>query len=432
MAQIDIWWYGAAIILFLLISAFFSAAETALTALSRARLYQLVMDENKRARLVSDMRKNKESLIGVILIGNNAVNIAASALATSLSIHLFADGSLLYVTAIMTVLVVMCSEILPKTYAIQNSERTALALAPPLYVIVLILSPVARVIQWIIRHVLKLFGVDITKSDTLVSATDFIRGTIEIHHREGTMIKQDRDMLGSILDLNDIEVKHIMIHRTKVDTINADQQAEVIIRQAVGMMHSRIPLWKDEPDNIIGVLYVKDIVKALNNGQMRLSHADIMELLNKPWFIPDTTNLRDQLLAFRAARRHFACVVDEYGAWQGIVTLEDIIEEIVGNIDDEHDEVAHGAIQQAGHAYYVAGSVAIRDINRQLDWDLPDEEAATIGGLIMSETKTIPSKGHQFIAHGYRFTVVDKTSTLIKRVRIEKIAGAEEEDEGVS
>lgn len=417
----ELWTYGVTIAVFLTISGFLSAAETALTSLSRARLYRLVMDGNKRAQLVSKMRKNKESLIGAILIGNNAVNIAASALATSIALRMFDEGSLLIATGVMTVLVVIFSEILPKTYAIQNSERASLALAPILYGIVLMLSPISRVIQWGIQRILILFGIDITKPNTLISGTDVIRGTIELHHREGTMIKQDKDMLGSILDLNDVEVQDITIHRTNVDMINANLSASEMISKAMGMMHSRIPFYEKEADNIIGVLHAKDLVQAIHRQGMELTREQVLELLQAPWFIPETTKLRDQLLAFRAERKHIALVVDEYGTWQGIVTLEDIIEEIVGNIEDEHDEmVAHGIVKAAEYAYFVDGNIPIRDVNRQLDWDLPDEEASTIAGLVMHEAKSIPPRGAIINIKDYQITVMDKQAAFIKRVKIEK------------
>ena len=418
--------YSLIIFFLLLVSAFFSASETALTAISRARIYQLVMDGNKRAQLVTKLRRQKESMIGAVLLGNNAVNILASALATSLSLRLFGDegGGLVFVTIIMTLLVVIFSEVLPKTYAIQNAERVSLALAPLLNIIVRLLYPITLAIQTFIRLVLKLFGIDITKSNTLISGTDVIRGTIELHHREGQMIKQDRDMLGSILDLNDIEVKDIMIHRKNVETIDADLPPGELIHEAVSTMHSRIPLFRGEPDNILGVLHVKNLVKAMGERSERLSNDDILAISRKPWFIPETTSLRDQLLAFRNKREHFAFVVDEYGAWLGIVTLEDIIEEIVGHIDDEHDEATSGVFKLSEGSYRVDGGVTIRDINRQLDWSLPDEHASTLAGLLIYETQSIPSVGEMFNLHGFRFTVLEKDATHITRLRIDRLPEA--------
>lgn len=418
----EIVFYGLIIFLFLLISAFFAAAETALTAVSRARIYQLVMDGNKRARAVSNLRKQKEAMIGTVLLGYNAVNIAASVLATSLSIRLFGDGEgLVFTTVIMTLLVVIFTEVLPKTYAIHDAERASLALAMPLSFLVKLLYPITRAIQLFIQCLLKCVGVDITKTNTLVSATDVLRGTIELHHREGKMIKQDRDMLGSILDLNDIEVQEIMTHRMEVETLDADLPPDALVKKAVSTMHSRIPLWRDEPDNILGLLHVKDLIKLMGERQKLLTSAEILAICKKPWFIPETTNLHDQLLTFRNKRQHFAFVVDEYGGWQGIVTLEDIIEEIVGDIEDEHDEVGDEIQKIHENTYLVDGGVSLRDLNRHLGWNLPDDEAATIAGLLIHEAETIPEIGENFNIHGFNCTVMEKSAMQITKLKIEKL-----------
>lgn len=415
--------YGLTILVLLLCSAFFSASETALTAISRARIYQLVMDGNKRAQTVSRLRREKEALIGTVLLGNNAVNIAASALATSLTIKLYgSEGGLLIVTVAMTLMVVIFTEVLPKTYAIQNAERVALAFSGALSILVKLLYPITKCIQTFIRLLFHLFGIDISTSNSLVSATDVIRGTIELHHREGKMVKQDRDMLGSILDLNDIEIVDVMVHRKQVETINADLPAAELIHTAVSTMHSRIPLWRERPDNIIGLLHVKNLIKAIGARGDALTSQDILAICTQPWFVPETTNLRDQLLAFRNKRQHFAFVVNEYGDWQGVVTLEDIIEEIVGDIDDEHDEVDNDIRKISEHVYLVGGSVTLRDLNRQLEWKLPDSDASTVAGLLIHEAQTIPAVGESFEVHGYRFTVMEKLSTQLTSLRIERLA----------
>jgi Mg2+/Co2+ transporter CorB len=418
--------YGAGIVLLLFMSAFFSASETALTAISRARIYHLVMDGNKRAMLVSNLRKKKEALIGAVLLGNNAVNIAASTIATTITIKLFGteDGGLVIVTIAMTLMVVIFTEILPKTYAMQNSEKVALAFAPPLAFFVKLLYPITHSIQVFIRVLLRLLGIDITKNETLVSATDVIRGTIELHHQEGKMIKQDRDMLGSILDLNDIEVGSIMVHRKEVETISADLPPATLMDTALRTMHSRIPLYKDEPDNIIGLLHVKDLIKAFNDSKGQISSEGIIAVCHKPWFIPETTNLRDQLIAFRSQHKHFAFVVDEYGAWLGVVTLEDIIEEIVGHIEDEHDDTTNPMQKQQDGSYIVRGDVTLRDLNRALDWDLPDDDASTIAGLLIHEAQQIPNKNDSFQFHGVRFSVIEKKATQVTRLRLEKLSEA--------
>jgi len=418
---------GLTVLFFVLASAFFSAAETALTAVSRPRIYRLVMDGNRSAQIVSKLRRHKESLIGAVLLGNTAVNVAASALATSVAITLFGqEGDMVpLVTLSMTLLLVVFAEILPKTYAIQNSERVSLLLAPAINLIVMLLYPLTWSVQTFIRGLFKLFGIDIIKTNTLISTTDLIRGTIELHHREGKMIKQERDMLGSILDLNDIEVKNIMIHRKQVETIEGDLPADTLVAQAVSTMHSRIPVWRGEPDNIVGILHVKNLIKLIgerhNSFDATITTEAILAACSKPWFIPETTSLRDQLLAFRNQRQHIALVVDEYGSWQGIVTLEDIIEEIVGNIDDEHDEIISGIQKISPDAYFVSGGLSLRDLNRQLDWNLPDEHASTVAGLLIHEVQRIPTTGEHFNIHGFRFTVVARDAMQITHLRVEKL-----------
>jgi Mg2+/Co2+ transporter CorB len=423
----EIIFYCLTILLFLLISAFFSAAETALTAVSRARIYQLVMEGDKAAAIVSRLRQKKESLIGTVLLANTAVNIGASALATVVAIKLFGDdgSGVAVMTVAMTMITVIFVEVLPKTYAIHNAETVSLRMASKVSIAVRVLHPITWSVQHFIRMLFTLFGVDITKTGTLISATDVIRGTIELHHREGKMVKQDRDMLGSILDLNDVEVREIMTHRKQVETVDADLPVEELVAQVVSTMHSRVPLWRGEPDNIIGMLHVKNLIKLQGaqrknplSGQMTVEA--VIGLCTKPWFIPDTTSLREQLLAFRSKRQHFAFVVDEYGGWQGIVTLEDIIEEIVGDIEDEHDEMETDIQRSGDNAWYVSGSVSIRDLNRRLDWNLPDDNASTIAGLLIHEAQTIPSVGERFHVHDLEFTVMEKDGMQITRLYITK------------
>ncbi len=411
------------IFLCLLMSAFFSASETAITAISRARIYHLIIEGNKRAQAVGNLRKKKELLIGGIMIGNNTVTILGSALATDLAIHKWGAHGVFYATAIMTVIVVIFGEVLPKIYAIQNAEATALKLAPSIALLLKFLHPFNSALQFIVSNILKLFGIDSTQTNSLSSASDVIRGTIELHHHEGQVVKQDRDMLGSILDMQEITVDEIKAHRLNMETIDAELPAEEIITLAVNSTHSRIPLWQGEPDNIIGVLHVKTLIKHLRETEGKLGNEALQRILVKPWFIPDTTTIKSQLHAFRAERQHLAFVVDEYGVLLGLVTLEDIIEEIVGRIDDEHDKHLASEITHAGHdTYFVLGSTTIRDVNRELGWNLPDKEASTIAGLVIHEAQMIPEIGERFEFHDMRFTILDKQNNQITRLKIEKLA----------
>lgn len=419
------------IVLLLMLSAFFSGSETGLTAISRARIYRLETEGNRRARIVHRLRARKEALIGTILLGNNMVNIAASALATSVAIQLWGDNGVLYVTVIMTVLVLVFSEVMPKTYAINQPERVALAVAPVVMGLVKIFAPVTAAVQSVINGVLRIFGVDLKQGSALISAMDVLRGTIELQHREGEMVKLDRDMLGAILDLAHTSVNEIMVHRKNMITIDAELPAAEIVRLTVESGHSRLPVWQDDPDNIIGILRIRDLTRAIQEkGLENLTTQDILALLAKPWFIPESTSLRDQLLAFRHMRQHFALVVDEYGALLGILTLEDILEEIVGEITDEHDRPTSGEIIEKGDSSYsVEGKVTLRDLNRYLDWNLPDEHASTIAGLLIHEARLIPEVGQQFDFHGCHFTVLNRSGNQVTRLLVKKLPSPLEEEE---
>ncbi len=416
------WVMDVIIILVLLVcSGFFSGSETGLTAVSRGRIYKLLMEGDKRAKKVMDLREKKEALIGTILLGNNLVNIAATAISTSLAIRLMGDGGVVYATIILTVLVLVFSEILPKTFAFQNAEKVALLTAPILAPLTRIFAPITHAIQWFIRKALCTLKIDIDGDGSLLSANDAIRGTIEMHHQEGEVIKQERDMLGSILDLADVDVEEVMIHRKQIDMIDVSLPAHEIIKQAINSSHSRLPFWRDDTDNIIGILHVKDLLALLAKPHKKYDTDDICELLSDPWFVPESTALRQQLHDFRQKKRHFAVVVDEYGSCQGIITLEDILEEIVGDISDEHDEVETSGVKKLGEQHYsVEGTVTIRDLNRLLDWNLPDDDASTVAGLVIHEARSLPEIGASFLFYGFRFTVQEKRANQILQLIIER------------
>ncbi len=402
----------------LIVSAFFSGSETALTAASRARMHALEDDGNARAGLVNRLLESRERLIGALLLGNNLVNIAASALTTSLFLSVFGEAGVAYATLVMTALVVVFAEVLPKTYAILNADKMALAVAPVLKVLVALLAPVTAALQFLVRHTLRLFGTDIDDDTDVLSAHEEIRGAIELHHKEGGVVKGDRDMLGGVLDLRDLDVADIMVHRTKMVAIDADLPPEEIIDQALQSSHTRLPLWKGEREEIVGVLHARTLLQALRDSRGDVSKIDVMALASPPWFVPDTTTLKAQLAAFLKRKAHFAIVVDEYGEVMGLLTLEDIIEEIVGDITDETDVAATDAQPQPDGSLIVEGLVPIRDVNRLMDWDLPDEEATTVAGLVIHEAQTIPNPGQTFNFHGFRFEVMRRHRNRITRLRV--------------
>jgi Mg2+/Co2+ transporter CorB len=413
-----------AILGLLLASAFFSGSETALTAASPAKMHALEQEGNRRARVVNYLLTVRERFIGAILLGNTLANIAASALATSLFLTLFGEEGVVYATIVMTVIVVLFAEVLPKTYAILNADRMALVLAPAVNFVVAVLAPVTGAMQFLVRHTLRLFGVSISDDAEVLSAHEEIRGAIELHHKEGGVKKLDRDMLGGVLDLRELTVSDIMVHRTKMDAIDVELPPEKIIDLALKSSHTRLPLWRGEREEIVGILHAKTLLRALREAKGDGGKIDIMALATPPWFVPNTTTLKDQLNAFLKRKAHFAVVVDEYGEVMGLVTLEDIIEEIVGDITDETDIASIAARPQPDGSVIVEGSVPLRDLNRLMDWALPDEEATTVAGLVLHEAQTIPDAGQAFTFHGFRFEVLRRQRNRLTSIRVTPPEGA--------
>ncbi|MEQ8345593.1 MAG: HlyC/CorC family transporter [Sneathiellaceae bacterium] len=415
---------GAGILVLICLSAFFSGSETGLTAASRARINHLAQQGQRRALLVSRLLDRQERLIGTVLLGNNLVNILASSLATSVLITVFGDAGVVYATLAMTLLVLVFAEVLPKTYAINNPDRTALAVAPLISVAVAVLAPVVHAVQVLVNAVLRLFGADIKPGQSMVSAAEEIKSSLDLHGREGTLHKSARDMLGSILDLDEVEVSDVMIHRRAIEMLDLSEPTSVLINQAMQSRHSRLPLWRDDSDNIVGVLHTKDLLRELMSARAHAAEFDmdafdLMKVAKEPWFVPDTTSLREQLHAFRTRHAHFALVVDEYGTLMGLVTLEDILEEIVGDIRDEHDSEEVVGIEADGEGgYTVAGSVTIRDLNRRLDWNLSDDEATTVAGLLIHEARRLPETGQVFVFHNVRFEVLRRQRTRVTQLRL--------------
>ncbi len=412
---------AGSILLLILISAFFSGSETALTAASRARMHALEQDGSARARLVSSLIGNPEKLIGAILLGNNLVNILASVLATSLFLSVFGEAGLVYATLTMTALVLIFGEVMPKTYAITNPDRAALAVAPLLRLAVALFGPITNAVQMIVRLFLRLLGPGVAEGAAVLSAHEELRGAIDLHHKEGGVIKTDRDMLGGVLDLMALEVEDVMVHRTKMHAINADDSPEKIVNQVLSSPYTRLPLWKDEAENIVGILHAKTLLQAVHDASGDWSKVDPLDIATPPWFVPDTTSLRAQLNAFLKRKEHFALVVDEYGEVQGLVTLEDILEEIVGEITDEHDELETGVRPLGDGSVQVDGSVPTRDLNRAMDWDLPDEEATTLAGLVIHKSQTIPQPGQAFTFDGFRFEVLRRHRNKITTLKVTKL-----------
>jgi Mg2+/Co2+ transporter CorB len=376
---------------------------------------------NRRASIVNRLLEQRERLLGALLFGNNAVNIAASALATGVLLTWFGDVGVIYATVIMTIVVVVFSEILPKTAAFNAPDRIALAVARPLFIFVKVFGPVLMMVEALVRWLLKHVGMTVGEDQQVLSAREELRGAVDLLHREGDVETVDRDMFGGVLDLRELVVSDVMIHRTNMITLNADEPAEDVVNAVIASPVTRLPLWRGNPENIIGVLHVKDLLRALHALDGDAAKVDIAALLTPPWFVPDTRPVSEQLKAFRRRKTPFSLVVDEYGEVEGLVTLEDILEEIVGDITDEHDVAMPGVRRQPDGSVNVDGAVPIRDLNRVMDWNLPDAEATTIAGLVIHEARTIPEVGQSFTFHGFRFRVLRRSRNRITALRIQPL-----------
>ena len=409
-----------AIVVLLIFSAFFSGSETSLTAASLPRMHNLEHQGDHRAAMVNVLWRQKERLIGAILLGNNLVNIMASALATGVLINIFGDAGIIYATIAMTLLVLIFSEVLPKTYAIHHADQVALRVAPIMRLVVMLLFPITHAIHVVVRGTLHVFGVEMSDHLDATKTEEELRGAIDLHAGEGEEVRHERAMLRSILDLADVEVADILTHRKNVVSVDADLPPAKLVDEVLQSPHTRLPIWKDSPDNIVGVLHAKALLRAVQ-AQPDLEKLDVLSIANTAWFIPESTDLLSQLQAFRQRKEHFAIVVDEYGEVLGIVTLEDILEEIVGEIADEHDvEISGVEIEKDGN-FLVDGGVTIRDLNRQFEWRLPDEEAATVAGLVLHEARRIPEVGQAFVFYGFRFEIVGRQRNQITRIRLKPL-----------
>ncbi len=423
------WGGAAAIFVLLVISAFFSGSETALTAASRGKLRALADKGERGAQKALEVTEDNERLIGSVLLGNNLVNILAASLATSLFTRVFGESGVALATLVMTLLVLIFAEVLPKTVAISNPEGVAARVAGAIGWVVRIFSPVVGVVRMITRAILRLFGLKIEAGSRMLAVREEILGAIALGHSEGAVEKEDRDRLLGALDLGERTVEEVMLHRSQIEMIDATLPPRAVLEQCLRSPHTRLPIYRDSPENIVGVIHSRDLSRTMYDVQMQNRDAedpfagfDVLSVAKEPYFIPETTTLDDQMREFLRRRTHFALVVDEYGTLQGLITLEDILEEIVGEIVDEHDPEDEPEIRRcADGSYEVDGATTIRDLNRALDWSLPDDEANTVAGLVIHEAQTIPAEGQVFSFHGFRFEVLERQANRITRLRIRRL-----------
>ncbi|MDA8803784.1 HlyC/CorC family transporter [Amylibacter sp.] len=408
------------------ISAFFSGSETALTAASRGKLHSMADKGSRGAKRALALTEDTERLIGAVLLGNNLVNILAAALATSLFTRLFGDSGVALATLVMTLLVLIFAEVLPKTYAITNSEGAASFVSAPIRALVIIFAPIVATVRITVRAILRLFGAKMTNLDEDDAAQQEIAGAIALSHSEGNFEKDDRDRLLGALDLKDREVEEIMLHRSDIEIIDAAASPQDIVTQSLASRYTRLPIFKDEPENIIGIIHTKDLLREVDKlvrgedgGPDAIDRLNITDIAREAYFVPETTPLDDQMREFLRRKAHFALVVDEYGDLQGLITLEDILEEIVGEITDEHDEDAEilDGKDTSGN-FKIDGSATIRDVNRMHEWNLPDDEANTIAGLVIHEAQMIPKIGQVFSFHGFRFEIAGRDQNRITKLKV--------------
>lgn len=418
------WMTCAAIAALLILSGFFSGSETALTAASRGKLRAQADKGAKGAQKALDVTEDNERLIGSVLLGNNLVNILATSLATALFTRVFGESGVALATLVMTGLVLVFAEVLPKTYAITNPESAAARVAKPIAAVVLIFSPVVSFVRMLVRGMLRLFGVQTDPDSHILALKDEIAGAIALGHVEGAVEKEDRDRLLGALDLGERTVEEIMLHRSKIEMIDADTPPRDVLEACLKSPHTRLPLYRDDPENIVGVIHAKDLLRGMYAeradamGDAEFAKFDVLAVAMEPYFVPETTTLDDQMRQFLRRQTHFALVVDEYGALQGLITLEDILEEIVGEITDEFDQSEDAPIKSKEGGWIVDGGMTIRDFNRSTECNLPDEEANTMAGLVIHEAQMIPTAGQVFSFHGHRFEVVARKDNRLSTLKV--------------
>ncbi|OUS33867.1 hypothetical protein A9Q94_17985 [Rhodobacterales bacterium 56_14_T64] len=420
------WITASIIVLLLVLSAFFSGSETALTAASRGKLRSQADKGSRGAKRALSVTEDSERLIGSVLLGNNLVNILAASLATAMFTRAFGESGVAMATLVMTLLVLVFAEVLPKTYAISNAEKAAAAVAPIIGVLVTLLAPFVSAVRLLVRGLLRIFGVQIDPNSNVLAFREEIAGALQLGHSEGVVEKEDRDRILGALDLSERAVEEIMLHRSKIEMVDAANDPQAVLEQCLNSPYTRLPLFRDEPENIIGVVHAKDLLRAMyakiggpEGDATSLRGFQIADVAKPPYFIPETTPLDDQMRQFLRQRSHFALVVDEYGSLQGLITLEDILEEIVGEITDEFDPDAETPVEKTSDGnFLVDGAMTLRDLNRATEWTLPDEEANTVAGLVIHEAQMIPTKGQVFSFHGFRFEVTDRVGNRITSLKI--------------
>jgi len=414
----------------LIITGFFSACETAMTSASKAKLHQMAKDGDKRAIIAKKLHENLGAVVSVALTCNTMINTwIASILSKTMDSFISNYQGITYVVMSMAVpfvigaLILIYGEVTPKMAALYNPEKFVHRTSKLVMFFFNFMRPVNNIITYMSRASLRMFGVKVSDKEDYASLEE-LRGVIDMHQGPGEDVSQERAMLKSILDLRSVDISDIMVHRKNVTMVNADNPISVIVDQVLSCPFTRLPVYKqtlDENINIIGVLNSKSLLSAINKHKGDLDSLDIRDILKAPWFVPESNDLLDQLQAFRDKREHLAIVVDELGEYLGVVTLEDILEEIVGEIDDEHDIRVRGVKTLTDGSYLIEGGVTIRDLNRKFDWNLPEERASTIAGFVFYNVGIIPEIDQIFIFNDFRFQVTRRKKNQITQVKVKPL-----------
>ena len=408
----------------IILSAFFSGSETSLTSASKPRMHNLAKSGKKNAKIFELLFKDKELLICTILFANNLVNVLASALATKILIELTNTDGIFYATVIMTLMILVFGELIPKTLALSKADSFALKISPFLRFLVILLYPLTFSLNFIVYILLKIVGVNYSnfkKEEISEKREEELRGAIDLHGEDSS--GEEKNMLKSILDLDEITVGSIMIPRKDIFSLSDKISYNDLLNKLEDSPHSRIPIWEKNPENITGVFHVRTLISLKNPDSKKF---DIKSLCQKPWFIPESTKLDNQLMEFKKRKEHFSIVVDEYGEFLGIITLEDIIEEIVGDIDDEQDRLkiskkVKGIKSISPTSFLVKGNVNIRDLNKELNINLPiNSNVSTVAGLVLYESRTIPKTKQVFSFFDLKFEILNKNNNQITLLKITK------------
>lgn len=405
--------FGLLIVL-LVLSALFSSTETALMSLNRYRLRHLARTGHRSAKLAEQLLERPDRIIGLILLGNNAANLAAAALTTMIALRLGGESAVLAGTLILTVVVLIFSEVAPKTLAALHPTKVALPAALVYYPLLKLAYPVVWVINLMANGMLRLLGLRQQNVGPSALSAEELRTVVA---EAGVMVpRRHQRMLLSVLDLDAITVDDVMVPRQEIVGIDLDRDWQQNLALIQTTQHQRLPVYRDDIDNIIGVVRIRQLLPDLAKGA--LTEQRLLEHTREAYFVPEGTPLNKQLLNFQQQKRRSAFVVDEYGDVQGLITTEDILREIVGELESEPVLSEVGVTRESDSSYLVDASTNIRRLNRLMNWDLPTDGPKTLNGLIIEHLETIPPSGTALVVNGYPIEILDTTEHGIKQVRV--------------